>query len=150
MYTSNGMCIPSYGKLYHMGNANGFPSVSTTWENTSKPFVWGESGKLVTIFSPKYRCFSSIRFSFCCILCHTGNAWVSPSISHSMEKCSKTRLMRKTWDIDSHTSPKLWVLLFHQISMLWYTTSWIVHGCSHEFPVVWVNLAKRVHHTERI
>ena len=96
----------------------------TTWENTAKPFVWGESGKLVTIFSPKYRCFSSIRFSFCCILCHTGNAWVSPSISHSMEKCSKTRPMRKTWDIDSHTSPKLWVLLFHQISMLWYTTSY--------------------------
>ena len=34
-----------------------------------------------------------------------GNAWVSPSISHSTGKCNKTHRMRWTWETGTHTFP---------------------------------------------
>ena len=45
-----------------------------------------------------------------------------------MGKCSEIRCMGRTWDIGTHTSPKLWVPLFHQIP-----TTQVVHGFSDMF-----------------
>ena len=59
-------------------------------ENATKPFGWGEPGKLVLILFPKYGWFFSIRFPSYGILHHMGNAWASSSISHSTGKCNKT------------------------------------------------------------
>ena len=47
------------------------------------------------------------------ILYHMGNDWVFPSISHSMGKCSKIITTGETWDVDTHTSPKVWLILYH-------------------------------------
>ena len=39
-----------------------------------------------------------------------GNAWVSPSIYHSIRKCNKTHRIGRTWKIGTHTFPLVWVL----------------------------------------
>ena len=79
-----------------------FPMVR---ENATKPMVSGNSGKLILILVPWYGRFFPIRFPSYGILHHMGNAWVSPSISHSMRKCNKTLPMRWTWEIGTHTFP---------------------------------------------
>ena len=61
-----------------------------------------------------------------------GNAWAFPSISYSTEKCSKTHRMGKTWEIGNHTFPIVWVLFFHLIPILWYTSS---YGKCMGFPI---------------
>ena len=91
-----------------------------TWENAVKSMKLGELGRLLPIFSPKYRYFSSIRFPSY-VLHDMGNARVSPSISHSMGKCSKIHQTGRAWEIGVHFPPKVWVLFFHQIPILWYT-----------------------------
>ena len=49
-----------------------------------------------------------------------GNARVSPSISHSTEKCNKNPLHGVNWEIGTHTFPIVWVLFPHTIPILWY------------------------------
>ena len=66
---------------------HGFPhQFPIAWENAAKSIKLGECGKLVTIFTPTYGYFSSIRFPFYGILYHMGNAWVFPSIFNSTRK----------------------------------------------------------------
>ena len=52
----------------------------------------------------------SIRFPSCGIPHHMRNAWVSPSISHSIGKCSEIHWIERAWEIGNHTFPKVWVL----------------------------------------
>ena len=76
--------------------------------------------------------------------CEIGNhsfsiAWVFSTISHSMHsmgKCSKIYPII-SGDICTHTSQKLWVLLFHHILNIW-----IVDGFSSKSPMLWVRSAK--------
>ena len=66
---------------------------------------------------------------------HIGNAWVFPSISHSMGKCNKTHRMGRTWEIGNHTFPIVWMLFSHPIPILWYISSLReMHGFSYQFP----------------
>ena len=70
---------------------HGFPhKFPTVRENAIKPMVWRKSGKLILILFPYYGWFFLIRFQSYGILLHMGNAWVSPSISHSTGKCNKS------------------------------------------------------------
>ena len=78
---------------------HGFPhKFPTVWENAKNTMVWGKSGKLIPILFPQYGCFSPIRFPSYGILYHIGNAWVSPSISHSTRKYNKAYRMERTDD----------------------------------------------------
>ena len=63
---------------------------------------------------------------------HNGNAWVFPSISHSMGKCNKIHHMKRTWEIGTHTFPKVWLLFSRRIPILWYTSS---HRKCMSFPI---------------
>ena len=91
-----------------------------------------------------------------------GNAWVFPSIFHSMGNCNKTHRMGRTWETNNHTFPIVWVAFSHSIPILWYTSSfgnaWVFPSISHStgkcnkthrmgktwevgnhtFPIVWV------------
>ena len=60
-------------------------------QENAKSILWVELGKLELMFFPQYGCFYPIRFPSYGILHHMGKVWVSPSIFHSMEKCSKAR-----------------------------------------------------------
>ena len=51
--------------------------------------ICAEARKLVLILFPWYRCSFLIRFT-CFGILYMLNSWVSPSISHSMGKCSKS------------------------------------------------------------
>ena len=126
----------SCGILHHIGSVWVFSSMShsigkgrktyqmvKSWdvgprENPSKPIVCGEPGKLVLILFPGYGCFLPIRFTSFGILHNMCNTWVSPSISHSMRKCSEIHWIRRTWEIGTHFSTKVWVLFFRQIPIL--------------------------------
>ena len=78
---------------------HGFPhKFPTVWENAKNTMVWGKSGKLIPILFPQYGCFSPIRFPSYGILHHIGNAWVSPSVSHSTRKYNKAYRMERTDD----------------------------------------------------
>ena len=79
-------------------------------ENATKPIVWEGPRKLVSILFPKYERFFPIWFPSCGILHYMGNAWVFPSISHSMKKSNKIHRMGRTWEIGTHTFPIVWVL----------------------------------------
>ena len=61
-----------------------------------------------------------------------GNAWVFPSISHSMRKCNKIHRMARTWEIGNHTFPIVWVLFSYLIPILWYISS---YGKCMGFPI---------------
>ena len=50
-----------------------------------------------------------------------GNAWVFPSICHSMRKCNKIHRIEKTRKIGNHTFPIVWVLFPQSIPILRYT-----------------------------
>ena len=65
---------------------------------------------------------------------HMGNTWVFPSVSHSIGKCSETHWIESAWEIGTHTLPKIWVLFFHQISILCCTLS-RMKKCSKMHPV---------------
>ena len=91
-----------------------------------------------------------------------GNAWVFPSISHSMGKCNKTHRMGRTWEIGNHTFPIVWVffpILFPSYDILHHMgNAWVFPSISHNtgkcnkthcmgktweignhtFPIVWV------------
>ena len=91
-----------------------------------------------------------------------GNAWVFPSISHSMGKCNKPHRIVRTWEIGNHTFPIVRALFSYFILILWYTslmgTAWVSPSISHStgkcnkthsmgktweignqtFPIVWV------------
>ena len=54
-----------------------------------------------------------------------------------MEKCNKTSLTIETWDVDTHTILKVWLILYHQISTLRYSAS---HEKCEDFPI---NLSQR-------
>ena len=92
-------------------------------ENPTKPRYGGETRKLVLILFPQHGCFFHIRFLSYSILHHLGNAWVSPSISHSIGKCNKTRRIG---------SLGVWILFFYQIPILWYN---LPHGKCMAFPI---------------
>ena len=102
--------------LYHMGNAWVFLSIfqgmgnsrkthrmgkawkMDFWENSTKPIVCGEPGKLaLSNFS------HSVGVFFNKILWYTfmWNTWVSPPISNSMVKCSKIYQIGRAWEIDT-------------------------------------------------
>ena len=103
----------------------------TLQQNTTRPMVWGKTGKLILILFPQYGCLFFIRFPSYGILHHIGNAQVSSSISHSTGKCNKTHYMGRTWEISTHIFPIVWVLFPHQIPILWCTSSF---GKSMGFP----------------
>ena len=92
---SMGASIVSYGILHTMGNDWCSLQYSIVWEYVAKSILWGESRKLIAIFFPKCQWFSSIRSPSYGMLYRLGNAWVFPSISHSMGKSSKTHPMRE-------------------------------------------------------
>ena len=93
---------------------HGFPhQFPRAWKNAAKSIEF--PGKLVTIFSPLYEYFCSIRFPSNLILYHMGNAWLCLSISNSTGKYSKI---------------PLWVLrmFFHSIivSDTWSKIRWFL------------------------
>ena len=100
-----GASIVSYGILHTMGNDWYSLQYSIVWEYVAKSILWGESGKLIAIFFPKYQWFSTIRSPSYGMLYRMGNAWVFPSISHSMGKSSKAHPMRE----------KAWTQVLHRI-----------------------------------
>ena len=99
-----------------------FPTVR---ENATKLMVQQNSGKLILILFPQYGCFFRIRFPSYGVPHRIKNTWVSLSISHSTGRCNKTHRMRRTWKISAHNFPILQLHFFHQIPILWYTSS---HG----------------------
>ena len=111
---------------------HGFPHQSLiVRENATKPFVWGEPGKLVLILFPYYGWFFPTRFPSYGILLHMGNAWVSPSISQSTGKCNKTHLRENLGN---------WCLCFSHIMDAFfpldsdftvYCITWEMHVFSH-------------------
>ena len=133
----------SFDITHHMGNAWAFSSVSHSMrkgrkthrmgkvreiglrENPIKPVVCGEPGKLLPILFPQYGCFFPIRFTFYGILHNMENAWISPSISHTMGKCSEIHQIGRAWEIGTNFFPKLWTPFFYQVPILWYT---LPHG----------------------
>ena len=120
----------------------GFPrQFPINWENGTKSILWKEPGKLVTILFTECEKLSSIRFRSYVILHHMWNEWVFPWISQSMSKCNKTHPMGETWHMDTHTYPKVWLILYHQISPLFYII-WEMIGFSHQFLIAWGNAAK--------
>ena len=119
-----------------LGFSHQFP---ITWENATKPIVWGKPGKLVIILFPQYWQFFPIRFPYFGILHHMGNVWVFPSISHSTGKCNKTYRRGKTWEIGNQTFPIAWVLFSRQIPILWYTSS---YGKCVGFPINFLQYGK--------
>ena len=102
IYTSS-LC-ELYGFFHWMVNAWEIGS----WENRTKLIICGESGKWVLILFPWYGCFFPITFTSCGILYNMWNTWVSPSISHSMGKCSKIHWIGRVWEIGTHFFPKVW------------------------------------------
>lgn len=110
----------------------------------------------------------SIRFSSCGILYHIGNAWVSWSISHSMEKLQQNSLYGDNlWNWCSYFSI-VWVLfsikfpsygILHHMGNKWVppSVSHSIRKCSeihrvgracignHTFPKVWVFFSIRFH-----
>ena len=122
-----------------------FHQCPIAWENATKPTVWGEPRKLVIIFSPWYGYFFPFRFPSYGILHHVGNAWVFSSISHSTGKCNNTHCMGKTQKIGNHAFPIAWVLFYHPIPILWYTSSYgKIYGFSYEFLIVQENSTKPI------
>ena len=90
---------------HYMGNGLFFPSVSHSMEKCSKTHSVKEMWDTDTHIFPEIWLLFSHSHSG--ILHHMRNAYVFPSISHSMEKCSRSCPKERTWDIDTHTSPKL-------------------------------------------
>ena len=73
-----------------------------------------------------------------------GNAWVFPSISHNMGKCSKTHCMGRTWEISNHTFPIVWIVFpirfpYHGI-LHHMGNAWVFH----QFPIVRENETKPI------
>ena len=68
-------------------------------------------------------CFFPIQFPSYGILHYMGNAWCFVSISHSIGRSSKIHPVVKIWDKDTHIFPKAWLLFFHHIPTLWYSTA---------------------------
>ena len=104
------------------GFPNKFPTVR---ENTTKPMVWGKSGKLVLILFPWYGCsfpLDSHPMAYFVI-------WEMHGFSHQFpvvqENATKLIVIWRTWEIGAHTFPTLWTLFFHYIPILWYTST---HG----------------------
>ena len=85
---------------------HGFPhQFPIVQEKATNLIVWGEPGKLELILFPYYGRFFSVRFPFCGILHHMGNAFVFSIISHNMGKDSQTHRMGKVWEIGSRKYP---------------------------------------------
>ena len=76
--------------------------------------------KLVLVLFLQYGCFSPIGFPSYVRLLHMRNAWVFSSMSHSIEKGSKTHQTGKAWEIGSDTIPVVWVFFLHQTNILLY------------------------------
>ena len=87
--------LPKYGKMQQ------------------NPCSGGKSGKLTLILFPECGFFFPVRFLSYGILHYMGNAWVSPSISHSTGKCKKTHRMGRTCEIGAPTFLIVWTLFFH-------------------------------------
>ena len=124
--------FPSYGILHYMGNAWCFVSISHSIGRSSKIHPVVKIVIKIPIFFPKHGYFSSIIFPPYGILQHVKNAWVFPSVSHSMGKCSKIRPM--VWSCSLEP-------LLHQIPIIW-----AVHGFSNEFLVLWLNSANHTYY----
>ena len=73
-----------------------------------------------------------------------GNAWVFPSISHSMGKCNKTHHEGETWEIGTHTFPIVWVIFSYSVPILWYTYFMGNAWFSHQFPIEQKNPTKPI------
>ena len=95
-----------------MGKSNKTHGMGKVWEIDAHTFptVWVLFSHQIPI--PSYG-----------MLHHMGNAWVSPSISHSTGKCNKTHRMGCNWEIGNHTFPIVWVIFPHTIPIPWYTSS---------------------------
>ena len=105
-----------------------------SWENHTKLIICGESGKWVLILFPWYGCFFPITFTSCGILYNMWNTWVSPSISHSMGKCSKIHWIGRVWEIGTHFPPKYGTFLpsdSHPMVLLYHTgNAWLFPSIS--------------------
>ena len=89
------------------GNCMGVPTVSRSTRKCNKTHPVGRFWEIGTrAFPIVCVLFFSICFSSFGILHHIGNAWLFLSISHSMERCSKTHPVRETWDKNTHFFPK--------------------------------------------
>ena len=64
---------------------------------------------------------------------HMGNVQISPSIFHSIGKCNE--IHRITWEIGTHTLPKVWVFFPSDLHPMVFLTSWKMHGFSRQFPI---------------
>ena len=85
------------------------------WETGSQEILQNSScmWKLVLILFPQHGCFFPITFTSYGII-YMGNTWVSPSISHSMQKCSEIHQIGRARESASYPFfPNLWVLFFH-------------------------------------
>ena len=102
--------FPSYGILHHMRNAWGSPSISHSTGKCNKTHGMGWTWEIGTHTFPIVWVIFPIRFPSYGMLHHVGNAWVSPSIFHSIGKCNKAHCMRRTWEISTHTCPIVWAL----------------------------------------
>ena len=98
-----------------------FPSISHSMVKCSRTHLWEGPGIQIPILLPKYGYFSTIKFSTCGI--HMENAWVFPSISHSMEKQSKTN----PWEIPRIQIPILFSKQDYFCSMKFRTYGILYH-----------------------
>ena len=106
---------------------------SITWEKAANCILWGEPGKLVTIFFPKHECFHNILY----IPRHMGKMLVVP-ISDSKKICSKTHSMGRVWQIHTHTFRKVLMSLFRHILILIYNLYHMGNdGFSHDLLIPW-------------
>ena len=118
--------FPSCGILPDMGKARFFSSISHSirkdrkthrmgkaweigsWESPAKSIVCGEPGKLVLRFFPLHGYSFPIRFTSYGKLYNMWITWVSPSISHSIGKCSKIHPIRTACKIGTRCFPNAW------------------------------------------
>ena len=75
---------------------------------------------------------------------HMENAWVFPSISHSMGKCNKTHLWGESGKLVIILSYSMGTFFPFDSHPMVYFIIWEMHGFSHQFPIVQENATKPI------
>ena len=92
---------------HQVGKAWVFPAISHSTRKYNKTHRIGRTWEIGTHTFPIVWVLFSIRFPSYGILHHMGNAWVSPSISHSIGKCSEIHQIGRACVIGTNTLPKM-------------------------------------------
>ena len=94
----------------------------TVWENATKPFIWGEPGKLVIIIFPQYGCFFPLDSHPTIYFIIWKMHGLPYQFSIVQENATKSIIWGRAWEIGTHDFPIVWMLFSHQIPILWYTS----------------------------